>query len=414
MEYVLRDSEKNEQNNGFKIDLDALNSFQKDFLYSSDDGSSSHTIIFQSNVDEPDTSVQYIQEIDENDAYQDYTDFTDYQNSEESDADDDYQDYQDYQEYTDYASEDTTTSDKNNFLDKLKQKNRNHLSPEREKFRKRFIDSNNFSRLTNDDYNIVFLSKNHSSDISFTPTVVSNILSRIVSDKNVLIVIDAVNSDREEDVLQIENLADNIFEYGANKVGIHKYMTDNINIFDYDVVYIADGSINILSDMINHSDFRDNIRRYLENECGIVAAEGNAGLLSTENISWIYKLSSHVEDSITNNVASINNFRGLGITAYNIIPHYNTISVQFLDEITKINDAHLFSILLFGDEELFLDKYEPLQQTKKTEEVHSKVKEMLLQEFAKEKQQKEQQEKKQTKDMLEQKLRELEQLKQNK
>lgn len=148
----------------------------------------------------------------------------------------------------------------------------------------------------------------------------------VLKNKSVAIIPNAklISQDRtNSNIIQEELIKNNI------KCKIIDLDKDNLNIEEYDALYLSGGEPKNLMDSINNSNNYEVIKEFIDNGGIIIGQSAGAMIFNKEYL-----------DTTTGNLLIMAN----GFDYYNriIVPHYNNLPIELLykvpDNILKIND----------------------------------------------------------------------------
>ena len=160
-----------------------------------------------------------------------------------------------------------------------------------------------------------------------------------ISNKKVLYITTASDGENDDDKSWMDNEYKTILELGFKQENIYEYKIGQteINIKDFDVIYMMGGNTFYLMDMIRKYNFDDVIKTSIDN--GIIFIGSSAGSIILGN-SVEYAL------PFDENNVNIKDFTGLKIIDGIIIPHAN----RKMEFVNKIKDEINEKLYLLYDE----------------------------------------------------------------
>ena len=157
-----------------------------------------------------------------------------------------------------------------------------------------------------------------------------------LKNKKVLYITTAIDGEKDDDKSWVYEEYKTIIDLGISETNITEYkIGDEINIDDFDIIYMMGGNTIYLLDMIRKYNFGEVIKDFInKGKIYIGSSAGSQILGSTIELNKIY------EDNFVN----MTDFTGLGIIDKEIVPHTNRKE----DLIKNVNKDNL--ILLYdGD-----------------------------------------------------------------
>ena len=136
-----------------------------------------------------------------------------------------------------------------------------------------------------------------------------------LSNKKVLYITTAVDGEKDNNKDWVDKEYKTILDFGIKESNITEYkIGDELNIDDYDIIYMMGGNTIYLLDMIRKNNFGNVIKEFLnKNKIYIGSSAGSQVLGSTINLNAKY------EDNFVN----MTDFTALNIINKEIVPHAN-------------------------------------------------------------------------------------------
>lgn len=179
--------------------------------------------------------------------------------------------------------------------------------------------------------NIVLTSGNLNS---LTPET-QKLFENICKDKKILILANATS----ENNYKKKDIEEQFATFGAIKTTIINIDDNSMNeIFNHDVIYMLDGNnLDNLLKLIQNTYIKLFLLEFLE--YGTYIGSGIGSLILDDDLEWYYKFNNK-------DTSNIDSFKGLNLSHYHVLPHYNLLSneqkenIQKLDiQITPLNDG---------------------------------------------------------------------------
>lgn len=145
-----------------------------------------------------------------------------------------------------------------------------------------------------------------------------------------------------------ENVRDNFLSVGASNVDIVDLNSDNIDkILDYDIIYVLGGNVTYLIELVNKTNLKDILVKFLEK--GIYIGESAGSIILSDDIKYIYDLKKGTKPKYD---AILDSYKGLGLIDLYIYPHFQKVSDEMKKktdefeketgiEITRLNDGDI-------------------------------------------------------------------------
>ena len=145
-----------------------------------------------------------------------------------------------------------------------------------------------------------------------------------------------------------ENVRDNFLSVGASIVDIVDLNSDNIDkILDYDIIYGLGGNVTYLIELVNKTNFKDILAKFLEK--GIYIGESAGSIILSDDIKYIYDLKKGTKPKYD---VTLDSYKGLGLIDLYIYPHFQKVSDEMKKktdefeketgiEITRLNDGDI-------------------------------------------------------------------------
>ncbi len=157
-------------------------------------------------------------------------------------------------------------------------------------------------------------------------------LDKYIKDKNILVVDNGtIGTSNYEKRL---NNVNKFYEYNAKDVKLLTINKDNQNIIlNYDICYMMGGSIANLLDLLQTTDIKNILTKFLNT--GIYIGESAGSLILDENVKWYFNLKKGTKPKYDKQFDSYN---GLGFISKHIYPHYNKADEEMIQKINNYNE----------------------------------------------------------------------------
>jgi len=180
-----------------------------------------------------------------------------------------------------------------------------------------------------------------------------DLFKKFSQDKKILILANAApvgdgNYDARFSVQQ------NFLNIGATKVDIIDISSDNIgDIKDYDIIYGLGGNPKFLIELASKTDFKKHLINFLKH--GIYIGESAGSMILANDLKWVYDIKKGTKKKYAE---ILETYQGLGLTRYNIFPHFNKISPEIKLRINDYKHKNNIEITPLTDREFILEYYQ--------------------------------------------------------
>ena len=156
-----------------------------------------------------------------------------------------------------------------------------------------------------------------------------------LSNKKVLYITTAIDGEEESDADWIDEEFQTIIDLGINKENIIEYKIGNeLNIDDFDIIYMMGGNTIYLLYMMNKYNFKEVIEEALNKGIIYIGSSAGSQVLGT-TIEYAVKFND-------NNVG-MKDFTALNIVDSVIVPHTNKKKEEYINEVKeKTNNKVIF------------------------------------------------------------------------
>ena len=146
----------------------------------------------------------------------------------------------------------------------------------------------------------------------------------------------------------------NFLNIGASKADILDICPENINqINNYDVIYGLGGNPKYLVELVQNTDFKKNLINFLKH--GVYIGESAGSIILSSNVKWLYDIKKGTKKKYD---ITLDSYQGLGLTQYNIFPHFNKISSELKLKIKDYEYKNNIKITPLTDSEFILEYYQ--------------------------------------------------------
>jgi len=105
-------------------------------------------------------------------------------------------------------------------------------------------------------------------------------------------------------------------------------------ILDYDCIYVLGGDIAELVKLVNNTDFKEKLVKFLEK--GIYIGESAGSIILSDDVKYIYDLKKGTKPKYDKVLIT---YKGLGLIDMYIFPHYNRTSDSIKEKITNYKNV---------------------------------------------------------------------------
>ena len=211
--------------------------------------------------------------------------------------------------------------------------------------------------------NNIILTANGFNEAAPRSAKIDELFENITKGKNVLIIGNAAKVSNRG---QREPVKNNFLRVGAKKVDLIDIdeSVDLQILFDYDVIYVIGGDVGELLDL-NYfiPAFKENIIRFLENG-GIYIGESAGSIILADDCTYLYDVEQSANSPKPKYWKKHPSNKGLGLTSYNIIPHYEAVSEELKKAIAEYNGVNITTL---NDGEFIITSYRNVNHGKPTE-----------------------------------------------
>ena len=151
--------------------------------------------------------------------------------------------------------------------------------------------------------------------------------------KKVLYITTAIDGEKDNDNSWVYEEYQTILDLGIDESNITEYkIGDNINIDDFDIIYMMGGNTIYLLDMVRKYNFGEVIKSFLSKDKIYIGSSAGSQILGST-----IKLNAKYE----NNFVNMTDFTALGIIDKEIVPHANK-KEDLLKDLNKNNFILLY------------------------------------------------------------------------
>lgn len=201
------------------------------------------------------------------------------------------------------------------------------------------------------NYNLLLTASGYNEINNYVSEEMKKLFRQIVPNKNIMILANAAPIGTGNYVAR-DNVKENFLKDGANKVDIIDLNDENLDlILNYDIIYGIGGDSTPLIELNKNPKFKENLLEFLKK--GIYIGESAGTAILYNDLRWIYEIKHHNKPNKYH--LDLPTYKGLGLTDYNIFPHYNKLddrTKELIAEyeknnniiITKLNDGEYIPI----------------------------------------------------------------------
>lgn len=175
-----------------------------------------------------------------------------------------------------------------------------------------------------------------------------NFFTKIAQGKKVMILANATLGGAN--FSQREPVKRNFESIGAKQVDIVDITKENENnILEYEVLYVMGGDSRFVLNMLYETNAREIIIEFLKNG-GIYIGESVGSMVAGKKLKWVYDVKKGTKPKYD---VEPKCYDGLGITEYNIFPHWS----KYSEDVRNKAIEHEIEITPLEDGEIIEDKF---------------------------------------------------------
>ena len=181
---------------------------------------------------------------------------------------------------------------------------------------------------------------------------ITKLITEVSNGKNVLMIANAATKETNNFIAReiVKECFENI---GALKVDVVEIDSYNIaSILDYDVVYVCGGDIRPLLYLVEKTNFKDYIVKFIKNG-GAYIGNSSGSVIVGNDVKFIFDLKkghSHSPEYV-----EIPQFTtGLGLFDINILPHANCFEIDFVKKCKDYERVYGTKLTYLNDDEYIL------------------------------------------------------------
>ena len=181
---------------------------------------------------------------------------------------------------------------------------------------------------------------------------ITKLLTEASNGKNVLMISNAATKETNNFMARV--IVKECFEnIGALKVDVVDIDSYNIAcILDYDVIYVCGGDIRPLLNLIEKTDFKAYIEKFLKNG-GTYIGNSSGSVIVGHDTKFLFKLK--MGHSKSPEYTAIPEFtKGLGLVDINILPHANCFEIDFVKKCKDYERINGIKFRYLNDDEYIL------------------------------------------------------------
>lgn len=201
------------------------------------------------------------------------------------------------------------------------------------------------------NYNLILTASGFNDINNYVSDEMKKLFAGISKDKKIMILANAAPEGTGNYIAR-DNVKENFLSCGASQVDIIDLDNDNSEIIlNYDIIYGLGGDSTPLIELNKNPKFKETILEFLKK--GIYVGESAGTAILYPDLKWIYEIKHYNKPNKYH--LDLPTYKGLGLTDYNIFPHYNKLDEHtklLIDEyeknnnftITKLNDGEFITI----------------------------------------------------------------------
>jgi len=180
---------------------------------------------------------------------------------------------------------------------------------------------------------------------------IDELFAKVCNGKKVLIIDNAaatpqISSNYSQRVCVQKNLK-NVGAIDSDILTINENNTSKI--LDYDCVYVLGGNVTELVKLVNNTDFKEKLVKFLEK--GIYIGESAGSIILSDDVKYIYDLKKGTKPKYDEILTT---YKGLGLIDMYIFPHYNSTSDSVKEKIKNYKNV---PVEIMNDGEYILVSY---------------------------------------------------------
>jgi len=159
---------------------------------------------------------------------------------------------------------------------------------------------------------------------------IDELFAKVCNGKKVLIIDNAASTPEiSSNYSQRVCVQKNFKNAGAIISDILTINKNNTNkILDYDCLYVLGGNVTELIKLVDNTDFKEQLIKFLEK--GIYIGESAGSIILSKDVKYIYDLKKGTKSKYDE---KLDTYKGLGLIDINIFPHYNSTSDSIKEKI---------------------------------------------------------------------------------
>ena len=203
------------------------------------------------------------------------------------------------------------------------------------------------------DYNILLTASGFNDINNYVSDEMRAVFSDISLNKKVMILANAAPVGSGNFIAR-DNVKDNFYKAGAKQVDIVD-LTDNTLdvILNYDILYVIGGDSTPLIELNKNPKFKEAVVQFLKR--GIYIGESAGTAILYHDLKWVYEIKHNNKPHKYH--LDLPTYKGLGLTDYNIFPHYNKIDEYTKELINECEKKYNIQITRLNDGEYIAIKY---------------------------------------------------------
>lgn len=190
--------------------------------------------------------------------------------------------------------------------------------------------------------NNIFLTSNGFNNFGHRSQEIEQLFTDLANGKTVLLI---GNAAKISNFASRETVKQNFLNVGATKVDLLDLDESNLDrVFDYDILYCLGGDIGELITLVNSTDFKEKLIKYLET--GIYIGESAGSMILDSDLEWCYEIKRGTKPKYD---IILPTYKGLGFIDEHIMPHYDTLTPELIAKMQKyqirtINDGEFIPL----------------------------------------------------------------------
>lgn len=204
------------------------------------------------------------------------------------------------------------------------------------------------------EYNLVLTSSGFNDINNYVSEDMKELLASISKNKKIMVLANAAPIGTGNYIAR-DNVKENFLKVGASSVDIIDLTSSTLELMlDYDIIYGLGGDATPLIELNRNPEFKNTLLKFLKK--GIYIGESAGTAILYNDLRWIYEIMSYKQPEKF--ILDLPTYEGLGLTSYNIFPHYNKADNETKKLIDAYEKENNFIITTLNDGEFITINYQ--------------------------------------------------------